>query len=102
MPEKECINIDETIADDDINLPDEEVIALKVREKVRKILPEILNTREISVLTKRRGLDGNSEQTLEDVGFEMGFFNERARQIEKKALKKIEHHYHYDELKRII
>jgi RNA polymerase primary sigma factor len=41
------------------------------------------------VLEMRFGLDGGGERTLQEVGDEMGFSRERARQLEVRALEQI-------------
>jgi RNA polymerase primary sigma factor len=56
---------------------------------------EFLNTlppREQKILRMRFGLDGGRAHTLEEVGQEFGVTRERIRQIEAKALKKLEKH----------
>lgn len=45
--------------------------------------------RELQILQKRYGLDGNAPQTLEQVGSYFGFTRERARQIQEKATKRL-------------
>jgi RNA polymerase sigma factor (sigma-70 family) len=58
-------------------------------ERVHK-LTQLLNTmnpREKMVLVRRHGLDGEEPATLADLGKTLGVTKERARQIEKKALR---------------
>jgi RNA polymerase primary sigma factor len=47
-----------------------------------------LDPREALILTRRFGLDGGSEKTLEEVGKQFKVTRERIRQIQNKALKK--------------
>ena len=48
-----------------------------------------LTDRERQVLAMRYGLEGEREQTLEDIGRSFGVTRERARQIEAGALRKL-------------
>jgi RNA polymerase primary sigma factor len=60
-------------------------------------LEEMLQTlppREARVLRLRFGLRGERAHTLEEVGRKLGVTRERARQIERKALRKLRHPRH--------
>jgi len=50
-----------------------------------------LTAREREVLRLRFGLDGDSAQTLDEVGKKLGVTRERVRQIERSALRKMRH-----------
>ncbi len=50
---------------------------------------EELNPRMRRVLSLRFGLDGDSPQTLEEVGTELGITRERVRQLETRALREL-------------
>lgn len=52
-------------------------------------LLERLDTREISVIRERFGLNGRHERTLEQIGQRFGVTRERIRQIEAGALRKL-------------
>ncbi len=54
------------------------------------VLVERLCEREQQVLKMRFGLDGNPVMTLEDVGLAVGCTRERVRQIQNKAIKKLQ------------
>ena len=54
------------------------------------VLVEQLCEREKQVLKMRFGLDGNSIMTLENVGIAVGCTRERVRQIQNKAIKKLQ------------
>jgi RNA polymerase primary sigma factor len=48
-----------------------------------------LNERERQILVRRFGLGGASEQTLEQLGKDLGITKERVRQIESRAQEKL-------------
>ena len=50
---------------------------------------EALNPRMRLVLSRRFGLDGESPQTLEEVGATLGITRERVRQLESRALREL-------------
>jgi len=54
------------------------------------ILVDRLQEREQQVLKMRFGLDGNPVMTLENVGLAVGCTRERVRQIQNKAIKKLQ------------
>jgi len=60
----------------------------RVRETVNGML-EKLDARERRVLESRYGLGGVNEQTLEQLGRELGITKERVRQIERRAQDKL-------------
>jgi RNA polymerase primary sigma factor len=43
----------------------------------------------MKILTRRFGLDGEEEQTLEEIGQRFGFTRERIRQLQNAALAKL-------------
>jgi len=61
------------------------------REAVKRLLGA-LTAREITVITRRFGLDDGKDETLAKVGRGLGITRERARQIEAKALEKLGRH----------
>jgi len=49
-----------------------------------------LTKRETMVIAMRFGFQGNTEHTLEEIGQQLGVTRERIRQIETKALQKLQ------------
>jgi RNA polymerase primary sigma factor len=62
-----------------------------LRDHIREIIRE-LTPREQKILEMRFGLEDGVAHTLEEVGQEFGVTRERIRQIEAKALERIEEH----------
>ena len=69
--------------------PDQELINLEDVEQLLALL-ETLTEREKQVLRLRFGLDGEPVRTLEEVGAIIGCTNERVRQIQNQALRKLQ------------
>lgn len=78
------------IPDDKMGVPEERVIDESLKAKLQEVLNN-LTEREKKVLTLRFGLDGETPQTLEEVGKVFHLSRERIRQIEAKALAKLRH-----------
>ncbi|KKQ89309.1 MAG: RNA polymerase sigma factor [Berkelbacteria bacterium GW2011_GWA2_38_9] len=84
---------------DEVSLtPDEVAVYQLMRGHVDQFLSE-LPPREQKILKMRFGLEGGRSHTLEEVGQEFGVTRERIRQIEAKALKKLEKHAESQKLK---
>ncbi|MCR4280077.1 MAG: RNA polymerase sigma factor RpoD [Candidatus Komeilibacteria bacterium] len=79
------------IEDDKTVSPDRVASLQLLRDHVRRIIGE-LSAREQKILEMRFGLDDGVAHTLEEVGQEFGVTRERIRQIEAKALEKIQQH----------
>ena len=68
-----------------------------LRESMGSLTPQ-----ERSVLRLRRGLDDYPSYTLDDVGRIMKISRERVRQIEDKAVRKLQHPAHAEKLARFL
>lgn len=62
---------------------------VSLRKALEDVMKE-LRPREKEVIRARYGLDGGVEKTLEEVGKMLGVTRERVRQIESKAIKKLQ------------
>ena len=71
--------------------PDRVAAIQLLKDHVREIIKE-LSPREQKILEMRFGLEDGVSHTLEEVGQEFGVTRERIRQIEAKALEKIQEH----------
>ncbi len=69
--------------------PPETVIQIHLKEQIKNSL-EKLNDREKKILEMRFGLNDGRECTLEEVGERFNVTRERIRQIESKALRKLQ------------
>ena len=78
------------IGDDTAADPEEEVLRSVTRETVDRVL-DALTPREQRVLRLRFGFEDGRIWTLEEVGREFQVTRERIRQIEAKALRKLNH-----------
>jgi len=78
------------IEDRNAVLPFDAVAQISLREAASKILAD-LTPREERILRMRFGIGMNSDHTLEEVGKTFNVTRERIRQIEAKALKKLQH-----------
>lgn len=96
----DTISFDTPIGDDGTILADfipsseesleDQVLSSILSEDIKNAIKECyLDAREIIVLTKRFGLDGNQPETLENLAKELGITRERVRQIEIKVIKKL-------------
>ena len=63
--------------------------AQKQRQEAVKGMLGRLDERERKIIISRFGLGGASEQTLEQLGRELGITKERVRQIESRAQEKL-------------
>jgi RNA polymerase primary sigma factor len=78
------------IEDTEIPSPPDTIIHLDLREQIEDAL-EKLTDRETKILKMRFGLAGGKEHTLEEVGEIFKVTRERIRQIESRALRKLQH-----------
>jgi len=91
----ECIGEDEDtelqqlMADDTAASPDQEITRVEEVEQLLGLLDTLLE-RERQVVRLRFGLDGEPVLTLDEVGRVMGCSSERVRQIQERALRKLQ------------
>jgi RNA polymerase primary sigma factor len=78
------------IPDEDPQTPTETIIQKELSEELRKTIRSALSPREERIIKQRFGLEENRQHTLGEVAMELGISRERVRQIQNKALKKLE------------
>jgi RNA polymerase primary sigma factor len=79
----------DTISDPDTPSPEEVVERRQLRERLLSALDTHLGLRDRTLLRLRFGLDGGQSRTLKQVARTLGVTGERARQVEKRALKRL-------------
>ena len=67
-----------------------ELVGTSLKEEIDRVL-STLTPREEKVLRMRLGIGEKSNHTLEEVGHVLGLTRERIRQIEAKALRKLQY-----------
>lgn len=78
----------EIVEDENASTPFQELDDKTNLEMIRELVQK-LPERESAILRYRFGLDGNNEQTLEEIGEKYGVTRERIRQIQNIALAKL-------------
>jgi DNA-directed RNA polymerase sigma subunit (sigma70/sigma32) len=68
---------------------EELVLRKESGKRLREYMAEYLKPREIEVLEKRYGFDGQPIMTLEEIGREKKMTRERVRQIEERAIRRL-------------
>jgi RNA polymerase primary sigma factor len=98
LGEEEDSHLGDFIEDKSVISAADAVISLNLVEQTRKVLAT-LTPREEKVLRMRFGIGQKSDHTLEEVGRDFSVTRERIRQIEAKALSKLQHPSRSKELK---
>ena len=88
--EEEDSHLGDFIQDDNVPVPAEAAAATLLKEQLNEVL-DTLTDREQKVLRLRFGMNDGRARTLEEVGKEFDVTRERIRQIEAKALRKLQH-----------
>ena len=109
---QEAVSLDAPVGDEESQLgefiedktclsPEETVIKSSLRDHIERALDR-LTERESEVLRMRYGLLDENDHTLEETGEAFRVTRERIRQIEAKALRKLETVAHHSELRSFI
>jgi RNA polymerase primary sigma factor len=93
--------IEEFISDKDSTTPFSDTERINVTERILKVL-NTLTPREAEIIRRRFGIGFEKDQTLEELGRHFSITRERVRQIEYKALRKLQHPKRRNELKVLI
>jgi RNA polymerase primary sigma factor len=93
--------IEEFISDKDSTTPYSDAERINVTERILQVL-NTLTPREAEIIRRRFGIGFEKDQTLEEVGRQFSITRERVRQIEHRALRKLQHPKRRNELKVLI
>lgn len=88
--DSESATVGEFIQDTMYADPEVEVIAGSMKDDIDDVL-ETLTPKEAEVIRYRFGLDGREALSLKEVGDRFDLTKERIRQIEKKAIRRLQH-----------
>lgn len=81
--------LSDLLEDDQAHSPEQIVMTRTLEAQIRDLL-ESLTPRERQVIRYRYGLDGSREHTLHEVGRKLGLSHEAVRQVESRALRKLD------------
>lgn len=87
--ERESSSLGDFIEDTRYSQPEDLAINASLREDINSIL-DTLSKKESDVLRLRFGLDGGKAMSLKEIGDQFNLTKERIRQIEKKAIKRLQ------------
>ncbi len=88
--EKDSSILGDFVEDDGYQTPDSQVVEKALRDDINGILAT-LTRKESEIVQYRFGLNGRSPLSLKEIGARYNLTKERIRQIEKKALKRLQH-----------
>ena len=83
-------SLGELVPDEEAVIPDRELVGNNMSTLLHALI-RLLPDREVEILTRRFGLDGNETATLEEIGKQFGVTHERVRQLQNATLAKLRH-----------
>ncbi|MDY7028394.1 MAG: RNA polymerase sigma factor RpoD/SigA [Spirochaetota bacterium] len=78
------------LEDRDYHAPEHEAMDKSLKDDINKVL-STLSRKEADIIQYRYGLNGRTPLSLKDIGDKYNLTKERIRQIEKKAIKRLQH-----------
>ncbi len=88
--EKDSSLLSDFVEDRGYKPPHEVVVDKALREEINQVL-DTLSQKEADIIQYRFGLNGRRPMSLKEIGSRYKLTKERIRQIEKKALKRLQH-----------
>ena len=83
-------SLGELVPDEEAVIPDRELVDNNMSTLLHALI-RLLQDREVEILTRRFGLDGNETATLEEIGKQFGVTHERVRQLQNATWAKLRH-----------
>jgi len=88
--DKGASQLGDFIEDRDYRAPEEVAMENSLKDDINKVL-KTLSEKEAEIIQYRYGLNGRTPLSLKDIGDKYNLTKERIRQIEKKAIKRLQH-----------
>ncbi|TFG65184.1 MAG: RNA polymerase sigma factor RpoD/SigA [Spirochaetales bacterium] len=88
--EKDSSSLGEFIEDKGYKMPLDEIVERSLQDDINQVLTS-LSKKEADIIEYRFGLNGKKSMSLKEIGDQYNLTKERIRQIEKKALKRLQH-----------
>ena len=88
LQKEASIEFGESIPDDRVKMPEEELMESYDKKELRRLM-DTIDQREAHVLKMRYGLDGIEPMTLQEVSEKLNISREWVRKIEKKAISRL-------------
>lgn len=99
--EKDSSILGDFVEDDGYQAPDSQVVEKALKDDINDVL-QTLTDKESEIVQFRFGLNGRSPLSLKEIGDRYNLTKERIRQIEKKALRRLQHPSRIDRLEAYI
>ena len=87
--DKDSAKMGDYIEDTMYKQPDEQLVDKSLKEEIKKLL-STLSIKEADIIGQRFGLNGESPKSLKKIGDKYKLTKERIRQIEKKAIERLQ------------
>jgi RNA polymerase primary sigma factor len=88
--EKNASQLSDFIEDESYKAPEDVAMDRSLRDDINAVL-RTLSEKEADIIQYRFGLNGRTPLSLKDIGSKYNLTKERIRQIEKKAIKRLQH-----------
>jgi len=88
--DRDASSLGDFLEDDQYEQPEDFVIEANLRSDIDEVLSS-LSGKEAEVIRYRFGLNGYKAMSLKEIGDQFGLTKERIRQIEKKAIRRLQH-----------